>query len=243
MSKQPGKINSLSVHMNGMNVDTMLMKDINLFVGANGTGKTFLLIMAWISGMSINVLMMTKAPKNVGVMFIQQFLDGSFDNQYFTGTFEGIHENASFSFVVDKGKVTDYTVTIPEDVTIPQNVIFMSKNTCTFSDMQRYCQLKDMMIKSGKTNEEALVEMGKFYKIYDITFVEQRVAQLTNRLKVESFAKSAISSALLKTIDEIGYEPSTLSFFYIDAEAASMRSLSELSAGEQSIINMYTVNL
>jgi hypothetical protein len=242
MSKQPGKINSISIHMNNMKIDTMLMKDINLFVGANRTGKTFVLIMAWISGMCINVLMVSKLPKNVGIIFIQQLLDGSFDNQNFTGTFEGVHENTSFSFVVDNGKVTGYSVTIPEEVTKPQNVIFMSKNTRTFSDMERYCKMKDMFIKAGKTNEEALLEMGKLYKIYDIIFIEQRMTQLTTPLKINDITKAAISSAMIKTVDVIGYEPSTLLFFYIDAESAKIGSLAELSAGEQSIINMYTVN-
>lgn len=209
---------------------------ISLFVGANGSGKTFILICAYAMSMIANMITMMRPPMDFLVMSAQQIFDRCFKDQNIDGmisvTFEA---GCSLTIKFDKGVVTNAIIVSGfEDITEAVAIQYMSSAMRTFSAISHYLQLKHMTQKANPSLDPAMIheKMCESYRLYDVMYVEtliQRMPIKINKDLVETLKKFNIEG-----IEEIAFVDND----FVAHTDKGPKALSSYSAGDQSILNM-----
>lgn len=212
---------------------------LSLFIGANGTGKSFMFINLWISNFVINALINAKAlnmPIDLNEM-TQFAFDKCFDNQNFTGKYEVIYSNGLFSTIeLIDGKVVDCDIqNIPDDLEHFPQMTYMSKNIRTFDAIKLYLKLRKRIYPNpGRLPEQALAELVQDYKLFDVTYIEKLLG-----------ACPMIFNHDLSNFDFTHEEtPVNIDFDFNSSELVAVlgngtvKPLTSYGAGHQSIINM-----
>jgi hypothetical protein len=242
-----GNVKTLSTSLNGLKFEDIEFNKLSLFVGANGTGKSFIMILVWICNYIANIFLLTGKSMEDYEKVLQFLFDKSFDNQDFTGKVKAVFENLLVEFEMDNGKVKNLTINYPDKTVLvePMGVpIYMSTKTRLFSDVEQYFKFKKMMKIGDLTtlDEETTKNLTGMYKIYDIVFMERMKIRISDpNFKINPEALKSFKETVNKEITNITYDSNTCEFTVHeikDSKPISYRATS-MSAGEQSWINMF----
>lgn len=160
--------------------------NINVFVGQNGSGKTFLLKSAWFT---TYVLQAYKVLKQSSTGDINKEMLTMID-YLIPMTFED-SENMTYDWTIGDKNKTIYSMTVAiedgkaksfkvdektefdaSEVTVAK---YATTNTRLMSDYERYLQTLKLMGGATKifSSTKDMIEFGKWYKLYDIMMFEQ----------------------------------------------------------------------
>lgn len=244
MKKEIGNIKTMSIHINNMKFDKMEFNKICIFVGPNGTGKTFVLILNWIVNITANTYIISKN-LSIASQTLQFLLDKSFTNQDFTGPVEADFENLSLSFELDKGKVNKFNITTSEELRPSGMAVFMSKNTRTYDQVLAYLKTKKMLglskhIDLSSVND--IMKLSELYKIYDILFIEKLINKITPVLKFDKDTQEMFKTSYDLDVVSLQYDDEKTDITYTDSKNIT-KSTTMLGAGHQSVLNMSSMSM
>jgi AAA15 family ATPase/GTPase len=169
----------------------MEFRNLNIFVGANGIGKSFIFKYLWYASYAmqtykLSLLMVSENfeeefQKNAEKLFGYVFEDG----EEISGSISLTDEKETiynFMIEIDKGKLTSFDLTVhdPEKFKMGeiQSVKYASKDTRTFEAVERYTKTKELMNLPQITSEDDLDKLCQIYKIYDLFFLEDILRKL-----------------------------------------------------------------
>jgi len=183
-------------------------KDLNIFCGANGCGKTFMFKLTWFNAYMMQiykVLLMMRA-EDLDKEFARQI------NMWFPLTFvdytkltgwvslskkaegsEDPENDYSIHLDIDQGQLKSFYVNVGRKDKFAQTelkgVQFNSKDARTFNNYQSYINISKK-ISSREKGDIFFQEMGEFFRLYDIVWFENV------RVKIEHFRKNGVPAEL-----------------------------------------------
>lgn len=226
---------------------TIEYNEISIFVGKNGIGKTFILKLVWALSNVFNGVIFAhqKGAMVTTKETAQFFLDNTFDNQDINGKIKLNLKDGSLIINMDKGKVIDSKYVLPmmqlKDYE-PLPATFMSKTSRTYSDLIQYLKFKDMMGITNIGKEEEMKKVLKMYKLYDVLFFEKSIIKYSAGFNMPPNFLKKLQDDFEINRDIQTIKIDNLDVVYIDS-TGKQTSMSILSAGEQSLINILIANL
>lgn len=211
-----------------MDID-MEFNQILILVGQNGTGKTLVMKLSWALTTAASVAFAVPTQKLETVL--QTILDSTFDAQDFDGFMSITYtEGSVLSATLIKGQVVSAEVIFSPKAKQFPPPIFMSSTMRTFDQIKNFLKTKKLV-----------PDISQLYKLYDIVYVELLSAKLSGGWPIPPALESRLPDYNLDKYD--------MKTFYIDDESVwfensegSRTDLTTLSAGEQSILNMFIGN-
>lgn len=227
--------------------------DLNVFIGTNGSGKSFIYKLIWFNGYMLQIyqiLLLLKIP-DIDRVFAEQI------NKWFPLTFtdhvglsgwvtlEG-EDNFNINIEVAEGKLKTFWVDIPEPekfcVSKLRDVQYNSKAARTFESYETYLKLAKMF-DDGQDDDTFFEKMGEFYRLYDIVWFEkvrQKISQY-NTDGIPEGNKEMISGPIMDSGPEVDdfdfdFNEEIPSVIYSDGRRMKF---TKLSSGLQSMIMMY----
>lgn len=219
------------------------LNQLSVFVGQNGTGKTLILINAWIMGFVASSLVFKKPDKEELIGICQFSYDHCFTDNNFTGTVGCTYQSgATLSITLNEGKVTDVTHTGFENIDQAGDVQFMSSAMRTFEAIGLYLKMRKMVMEQPGMNEALVVlKMIENYKLYDVLYIEKLIRKMpltvTPTMK-ESLEKFDVKDDItLFNVDLVKGD-----FYHETKGEVDKKYLSKYGKGHQSIFNMMLGN-
>lgn len=226
------------------NVEVNDMRDVNILVGANGSGKTLHLVMIWCINTLVDARYRYKFKSEDAFkqmcqnIFKYAFVDLKIDGNINAKYKEGLEFNIAFT----EGEVTKVTINKDNNVIVNTQTQFMSKQTRVFTDINRYYSIKNAIcpedIKFSKfyNPSDQLEALNKMYRVYDILFMERFREVFMIKQKVEQSLLDILDTPGTKNLEYIEYQVDKLVGI---AKDGSHINLETLGAGEQSMLVMH----
>lgn len=250
MSTALGQIKSLDIDITSplkLTVKGMSPQRLTILVGANGTGKTLLMINSWCLAMAANTAILKRVKRSSKPLMevVQQIYDRSFADQNFDGTVSALFESGfKISVAFAQGKVQGVSLGGVQENIAPLNAIYMSSNMRTFDAIGSYLKVRKHVLSDllrGSTMQEAyesfLDTMNRDYKLYDVMYTEcliQRVpAEVT---KVMQTLSDMMGEKLPYKQFNVDLERGD--FFLTDVEGG-VKYLTTFGKGHQAAFNMF----
>lgn len=189
-----GKLTSMNLFIESpikMNFLDLGLKELNILVGMNGTGKTFVMVCAWVMNYIMHTLV---AKRNAGDNSITDDNIGQFVIQYslspsLTGVIKARFESGSTLDVsVKDGKVLSVVPNMSDDIDQSAMPVYMSSNFRTFSSMCTYLSVRKACGKTAHT--EIIQEMVNHFKLYDVMNMERLILRMP--IKIDPAAMTAL---------------------------------------------------
>ena len=220
---------------------------INTYVGKNGTGKTVLLKLAWFGTyITSNKILEERGflPQNsIQEDFVNHTISKVFEEVDFNGKMVfNFENNLTTTLIFEKGICIDITYSNLTKENKVTNILFMSKELRLFTELVRYLKLRKRVNGTERImSPDAFEEILNDYKIYDALAVEH----LLQNLPLEF--SEMISKVLFEKYDfkknptrlEVDLETCNFLLEYSDN---TTENVLKLSAGHQSILNMFAMN-
>lgn len=204
-------------------------RELTMLVGANNTGKSFLLVNCWC--LSLIVSGYGRAPMLLD--WAQFIYDRSFANQNIHGVvranFDGYYVEVTF----DKGKVTSVNSDIEDQTPTPMQ--YMSSPMRTFEAISMYLKLRKRAVG---TEEEILDQMSLDFKLYDVMYIEHLIKKCPITVKEDAFSNFNGFNHKILAID---IDLQKCDFLAVTDNGTEY--LTTFSKGDQSLINMIIANL
>lgn len=240
MKKSLGQATNVRIFLDKpmkMNFLNLELNKLNIMVGMNGTGKSFLLATVYALSYIVNAKILARvhnAPFDE--MKIAEFVIGSCFNSDITGTIALNYESSvSVDIAVKDGQVLNVNINNSESVDIPTVVKYMSSAFRTFSAMCSYLVSRR---NSGKTDPgEVVMEMTKHYKLYDVMYIEK----LINRMPMtvdDALKKHLIGFDVKEEIESFDVDLGGCIFTAKLKDGSSLAIHRWFGSGHQSLINM-----
>lgn len=240
-TRQIGHVRNMTIKLEepAFDIEKMDFKSISILVGPNGSGKSLVLKLNWM----VNAIAMTiTAARREGVPFdskqLAQFtVSNTFVDCNFTGIVGAEWENGLLELILQDGKVEEVIMMIDDDVVVPPPT-FMSTDMRTFDQINKYLKLRKMFGGS----QQKLLEV---YRLYDVMYVESLIPRMKKGIRVGKQLKATfehfepMGDYRFRSFHITDDEEDMVYATYKDDE---VRSLSILSKGEQSLINMFIAN-
>lgn len=233
-----GHIKTLEVDIEELRDFKIDYRELNIFVGKNGVGKTLMMTFVWV----LNTILQYKVanPSFTDIQLkenAQYTFDKSFEQNNFTGFLELEAEKGIIGIEIEKGKILDINVVIENSVDTVFPSIYMSKDIRLITAMDNYLKLRKTI-----GGDKDLEKMTKFYKLYDIMYVESVLYKIASCKNIIPQGKRDILKNFEIDLDiqYIVLDSTEEHFCYLDSKN-NINPLSILSAGEQSLINMILI--
>lgn len=225
-------------------------ESLNVVVGENGCGKTFLFVTCFAGVAIMSSLASEYHEETVDddvARLAESICKMTFDEfDEFTGSFsvtmqDGQSVNVSFK----EGHVTECVALLDSTVlgSLVPPMMFMSSNMRTFDTVHGYLKMRKALnsdkdvafaLVNGLT-AEGIERMTEFYKLYDITFVEGLIKKCP--IVDPSFAERLKPFEINNSPVALEVDLNDCKFLATGADGEK-RSLSRYSKGEQALINM-----
>lgn len=246
--KYLGGLKVLDTNITGSKLEIGTDQSLNLLVGANGSGKTLILIQNWIVNYITNSYLFGKTTIEETTKGLQLLFDKSFDHNDFTGHIHGEFEYIHIDFDIDNGQVSNLVFTCigcdTKDI-IPNGMpLYMSTSTRLFTAINQYVKFKKAIgitTPIEKMTECDFMKLCESYKIYDIFFMESRLTLLSNPyFKMSSPTTVALKDAFKKDITHIFYDQNKGEIQVTELKDGKPETypVTRLSSGEQAMLNM-----
>ena len=248
--KQMGNVDLFSCDLKGFytaNIPKMTMNKLTLLTGQNASGKSVIMKFIWFLTTSVNNALV--AQKELGlknfddlIPSMQALLDGTFINNDLTGNIYALLEcKSDINVVFENGKIKSIVINCPPDVTYGAQPIYMSAQTRLLNSFDMYLTVKKYM-KLGKMTDPGfdLEELLKTYRIYDIFFFEKMLGYYEKGYKLKADLVKTLKDTydFKEEVSEIFLNQATNSLYYRNSSGVE-KHVSCLSAGEQSLVNMF----
>ena len=220
---------------------TIQLNMLSLFIGANGSGKTFIMINSYII-CEVAKLIIAGIKGNELIAASQYIIDKCFNDIDTTGTITGVFKDGqSISFKMEGGQIEDLAHENWEGVNNVIAVRYMSVGMRTFDDIKHYLSLRKVLMEAN--NGDLLIVIPKLlesYKLYDLTYIEGLIAKVP--IIVDGGIRSALESFDVKDeITEFNLDLDKNDFYLvIDGKK---KYLTTYGKGHQSIFNMTMGNV
>jgi predicted ATP-binding protein involved in virulence len=247
-----------------MDLPDITLSQLSIFVGANGSGKTFFFKYLWYVSYALQmyktVLHLNMEgtedlfKENAEKLFGYVFEEGEKISGVVTLT-DKEKEIYRFRLKIENGKLVAFDLTVhnPEKFKIGeiQPVRYASKNTRGFEEVERYTMTKKLMnMESGIANEKDLDKICQLYKIYDVFFLEDILSKMARwTANPESFKEEWGAINIIQHLDDliVSDDLSDLKALILEEDIPYLLMgdgktirLSNLSSGSQALI-MLTV--
>jgi len=240
--KNTGNVKTLALDINEpfkFKTEGIDYNQVAIFVGANGSGKSFILICTWAVATIAQMIVIANPAIGQLIQYAQFVFDNSFKDQNINGIMSMVFESGStITITFDKGKIIDFSYSGFEDVNQPIQAKFMSANMRTFDSIGQYLALRNAYDVYGQ--EKMIEQLCKTYKLYDVMYLESLIIKMpckvTSQLQ-EAFKKFDIT----ETITEFGVDLVKNDFYCI--ADGKQKCLQTYGKGHQSIFNMLLANV
>lgn len=235
ISSELGGVRNISFNLTSpmkMVLGSMDVNSINLFCGANGSGKTFLnKVIYFVSMMAF--MRVTRKFGHIPAISkrgkIQYLFDNIFTNpSEISGVLMAEFENGKFECYVTEGIVTSGKLVCNPDVKSASYPKYMSTTTRTFSAMEMVLALDKMMPNAGVLNHYKLYDLLQCHLVRDFALTKSVLDLELRELLKSSYDMDVIS---------VEYDENECKFSVTDS-AGKKRLASSLSAGHQSLLNI-----
>ncbi len=253
-----GAVKSVSIKIDKpfkCNFDNLAMNNLNLITGMNGLGKSFLNKFVWAGSLIANMLLRLRQNGHVfdknnltlEKSIAQYVLDSTYTNNDTNGelTIEFEDSNNILNFIdldLKDGKIDGMGFMFDKLVTSPGSPIYMSTETRLFSDIDKYLTFRSIInIDDFKLiSPDKMEKLQRIYRLYDIMYIERLLD------KIESLSQDQLNK-FNEHVTELQDKHIPIQAFKIDFtnnqilysnDNTSFKSLSQLGAGDQAIINM-----
>jgi recombinational DNA repair ATPase RecF len=234
---------------------SMEFSSLNLFTGANGSGKSFIIKFAWYTSY---MLQLYKVQLNINPKTSEDFF-AEHASKLFGYVFDNSEEISGWIQIRDKerrklafalelknGELNSFDVDIidPKEFLLSniQSVKYASKETRTFEAYDRYKKIKKKFGLKSIATEEALDEICEFYKIYDVLWFESLPAKLIDfqaalkkdniRTNFLDLINNSNADNNLEGVTTLGLENDEPVFIFEDG---STEAIKKFSSGVQSM--------
>ncbi len=224
--EKPNKLEKLVLNITEpMKMDQELtFQMLSVFVGANDSGKSFLLKIAFALG-TIGITPNAPPGPNSSAQFV---LDNTFTDQNLNGLIKSVYTKGSVSVELEKGKVQKVDV---QGKTVP--IRFMSTDMRTFDQMALYLRVRK---DAGDDPIAFMQKRLKAYRLYDVTYMETLLTKmpllldegLRDMLKAYDFRVSIVS--IEADLDKCE--------FNAVIDDGTKKNISTYGKGHQAILNM-----
>lgn len=212
-----------------MNMDSMDINKLNILIGANGAGKSFMLVTSWVFGhiSSVIVLAGLKGPALYSV--VQFTVDNCYDIKSLTGEMGVVFDSGAEIYIrLDEGKVDTVKYSGYEDIKQTTGVSYLSSTMRTFEAISIY-------LKFRKMTDNNMQELLKTFKLYDLMQIESMIMKMPMKPGPE-LLESLQLLVMPGKFTEFGVDLEHCDFYGVDD--GKKRWLSSFSKGEQAILNM-----
>jgi hypothetical protein len=239
-----------------MGVNCMNIKELNILVGTNGSGKSFVLRQTFILGLlGLTYHNALLAGASIDMSEFANFvLPRTYVEPDFTGLVEGKFTNgALIEYRMDKGVVIECNVAnITKDTKPFPGIKFLSAEMRTFDDISGYLRMRKRIVPSlsKQLREEEFKELCDEFKIYDVMQIEGMInaCPITYSPLIDFKAYD-----IKNPPKEIDVDLEVCDFFILKegdvlkdpgpgAPKGSRKYLRTYSKGEQSLFNMFAAN-
>lgn len=251
-SKQLGHISNIKIDTDSplkANYDCSF-NHLTLVCGLNGSGKSLMLKINWVINFIVQSYLLAKEQGIVNYDLLksaQESFDKTFDNQDFNGSIEAQFDKGNDIIIeINKGNLTKCDILLQPDISYSGMPMFMSTETRTYNDIVKYFKLRKAIGISGAitaSQSKEFEDLCSSYKLYDILFLEKLYTSLSksplifNRQLLDALKKYDLRFNIVS----IGFDEKKCELYYMDDKGVA-KSLTTLSKGEQSLINMLTAN-
>lgn len=225
-----------------MDFQQMDIKAITILVGANGTGKSFLMKTTWVLSYIACVLSQLRGLSQDQMIEIAQFIfDKSYEQPFTaTGDLGCVFENdnsTSIGVHLDMGKINSVALAGFDDAVkfpIPK---YLSSKLRLFDSISMYLKIRKDKVALGVKDEELVGAMLEYYPLYDVMYVEGLIQsspiiieEERSKILVDNYDVEDIITSLTVDLDK--------SDFYVTFSSGAIKYMKSYSAGHQVIINM-----
>jgi hypothetical protein len=239
-----GNISTIGIEMDNPKIkfDPISFNKINLFIGVNGLGKSFVLISTWyLSTILQNYIISRKMGATYDLKAASQWVwDRTFsDPDKMTGKLEATYEyGATITVEIAKGVITRCDINLANAITEPTRVNFMSKNMRTFDSMTLYLKLRRTVMTQNI--DQIVDEMCKHFKLFDVMAVEYLIQRMP--ITVDPQLEARIHNFDDKLhIASFEVDIPNCIFYSVDKQS-NKKNMTTYGAGHQSLLNMLIVN-
>ena len=250
--KSVGHIDKLHIDISSpipMKMQDLEIKNLNILVGANGVGKSFILVVGWVFSHLASII---SASEKLGLSLnfeeICQFtFDTSFRSKNITGTLACTFQSgANITCILVDGKVKASSYTGFEGMTQVSPATFMSSAMRRFDSMARYLQMRKMVMNSPEVlalhkalqSEIIIMKMIENYPLYDVLYVEGLIARLPKQISVQELARLK-SLGIEENIIEYGVDLDHCDFYVVLSSTRAKLYISTwFGSGHQALLNM-----
>jgi len=211
---------------------------LNLLVGANGSGKTFVNINVYCLCTLCDMIVAARLHNlQISVTEQAQFIwDRCFSDQNIHGKIGATFQSgADISVVFEEGKVKTVEYNIPEEINSPLGMAYMSSQMRTFNAISLYLKLRKRL---GDDPQKRLLELMKDYKMFDVMYIEKLIVRSPMKVR-KDVATNLLDMGIGKDeLLEFGVDEEKCDFYGCFGTMDNKIYLSSMSAGEQAMINM-----
>jgi hypothetical protein len=229
--KSVGHIHSIMLKLREppMNVENMEINKLNIMIGANGAGKSFVLVTSWVFAYISSTIVLSGINGPMLNDMVQFTVSNCYDIKDLTGEMGVVFESGAEIYIkLNEGKVETVNYSGFEGVTIPTGVSYMSSAMRTFEAISMYLKFRKM----ANNNIEELL---KTFKLYDVMQIESMIVRMPLKPSPQ-LLESLQALAMPHEFTEFGVDLDHCDFYGIDN--GKKRWLSSFSKGEQAILNM-----
>lgn len=222
--KSLGHVSSLALGLSGaLQTEAMVIDlgKLNIFVGANGVGKSLVMKLTWVMQM-ITQLIIAKVPQ--AEQAAQYILDHSVPENGMIGHMILVYESGAMVNVnLLEGQINSLQYRDLEEITEPSSCIYMSSEMRTFNDIKQYLTVRKLV---------GMEKMDQHYKLYDIMYVEKLIQRCP--VTLDPLSKETLGLLGCENLTSIEFTGDD----FVGVFGQEKKSLAYLGAGEQSMINM-----
>lgn len=224
--------------------------NLNILVGDNGTGKTFLLVNAWcLASIANHAIFNRQADYLKGAA--QFTYDHSFSRQNITGKITAVFENAKVRMLFKKGRVEELKVSGVDRSFNPSLPTFLSSNMRTFESISQYLKVRKRIMETinsqfsewdAQIKEMKLFsELIKDFKLYDIAHVESTIKRcpITISKELNESLRTFHDFNNAQDYKLLDVDLEECDFYVTQGRSKKKLYLSTFSKGHQAIFNMF----
>jgi energy-coupling factor transporter ATP-binding protein EcfA2 len=202
---------------------------LNIYVGQNGSGKSLILKMTWALATIMVFKINRKTTSEAEILQIAQYVwDNTFEDKNFNGLVGAIHPGGKISLGFKNGILESMNIDVAESIVDAPAPLFLSTTMRTFDEIERFFKLQDKI---------GIDAMPEYYRLYDSVYAHKIKKQFEDEIIVDKDLEDSLKNFNLDKYDIVSFRYKNNKFIFTNSKGEE-KSMSSLSKGEQSLLNM-----